>query len=177
MIFHLVSFNYSTDESNRVLVTSTDSEFNVQDPTVDSPAGELQVRGPGVFRGYFGMSEERTQSEFSPDGWFKTGDTARFDQGSGNFSILGRSSVDIIKCVNRLNILLIVPSMDIKWTLLRSGGYKISALSVERVFLEDPLVDDVAVVGLDDSVYGQKLAAVISVSKEGDDIVEQVRRH
>ena len=49
------------------------------------------------------------------------------------FKILGRTSVDIIK----------------------SGGYKISALDVERVLLTHPNIQDVSVVGLDDPVWGQ----------------------
>ena len=55
------------------------------------------------------------------------------------FKILGRTSVDIIK----------------------SGGYKISALDVERVLLSHPDIADVAVVGVDDQTWGQKVAAVV----------------
>ena len=43
----------------------------------------------------------------------------------------------------------------------RSGGYKISALHVERLLLAHPDIKDIAVVGIDDKVYGQKVAAVI----------------
>jgi len=57
--------------------------------------GELQIKGQNVFQGYF-EKEEATSKEFTPDGWFKTGDTAEVD-GEGFYRILGRSSVDIIK--------------------------------------------------------------------------------
>lgn len=80
-------------------ITSSDNEL----------VGDLQIKGPNVFKSYFGRPEA-TSKEFTPDQWFKTGDTATFAEQS--FKILGRSSVDIIK----------------------SGGYKISALHVERLF-------------------------------------------
>ena len=56
--------------------------------------GDLQIKGPNVFKCYYNR-KEATEKEFTEDGWFKTGDTAQFDQQS--FKILGRSSVDIIK--------------------------------------------------------------------------------
>ena len=59
-------------------------------------SGELQIRGPGVFKEYFGRSEA-TRKEFTGDEWFRTGDTAQLDEETGWFKILGRSSVDIIK--------------------------------------------------------------------------------
>ena len=62
----------------------------------------------------------------------------------GVFRILGRTSVDIIK----------------------SGGYKISALDVERVLLTHPVIEDVAVVGLEDQTWGQKVAAVVVVNND-----------
>ena len=62
----------------------------------------------------------------------------------GNYKIVGRTSVDVIK----------------------SGGYKISALDIERHLLEHPSVRDVAVVGLPDVTWGQVIAAVL-VLKDG----------
>jgi len=65
------------------------------------------------------------------------GDTAVYD--NGTYRILGRTSVDIIK----------------------SGGYKISALDVERHLLAHPDIAEVAVVGVHDITWGQKVAAVM----------------
>ena len=76
---------------------------------------------------------------------FFLGDTAQFDDQS--FKILGRSSVDILK----------------------SGGYKISALHVERLLLEHPQIADVAVLGISDEVYGQKVGVVIVLDKGVED--------
>jgi len=109
--------------------------------------GDLQVKGPSVFRCYYNRAEA-TAKEFTADGWFKTGDTAQFHPDTGSYKILGRTSVDIIK----------------------SGGYKIGALDVERVLLEHPLIKEVAVVGVEDDTWGQRVGAVVVVS--GDTSLE-----
>lgn len=117
--------------------------------------GEIQLRGPTVFSGYW-RNPKATEAEFVSDDrgggkWFKTGDVAirRRVDGTGQSSqrwakgpmyfIHGRKSVDIIK----------------------SGGEKVSALEVERELLSLPQVSEVAVVGLPSERWGQKIAAVI----------------
>lgn len=97
--------------------------------------GELYVRGPSVFVEYHNKPDE-TENAFD-NGWFKTGDIAKYENGS--FKILGRKNVDIIK----------------------SGGYKVSALEIETHLMEHPLIGDVCVVGVPDPVWGQKIAALI----------------
>ena len=109
-------------------------------------AGELQLRGPGVFAGYWDRPDA-TAETFTPDGWFRTGDLAIEDAppgappgtAGGPISIAGRLSADIIK----------------------SGGYKISALDIERELLEHPDIAEVAVLGVPDETYGERVAAVI----------------
>lgn len=96
--------------------------------------GELQVKGPNVFKEYYNRPEE-TKKEFI-DGYFKTGDIACYDDGS--IKIMGRSNVDIIK----------------------SGGFKISALEIETHILEHPSIKDVAVVGIPDDTWGERIAAI-----------------
>ncbi|XP_020949288.1 acyl-CoA synthetase family member 3, mitochondrial isoform X4 [Sus scrofa] len=86
-------------------------------PGFEEKEGELLVRGPSVFREYWDQPEE-TRSAFTSDGWFKTGDTAVFRDSS--YWIRGRTSVDIIK----------------------SGGYKVSALEVERLLLGHPSITE-----------------------------------
>lgn len=98
--------------------------------------GEIQVRGPSVFREYW-QKTAATAAAFTPDGWFRTGDVA--ERNAGMFRILGRDSVDIIK----------------------SGGYKISALEIEAVLLRHPAIDRCAVVGLPDEEWGEIVAAAI----------------
>ncbi|MBW7869701.1 MAG: AMP-binding protein [Flavobacteriia bacterium] len=99
-------------------------------------AGELYVKGDTVFKRYWNKDEE-TKKSFS-DGWFKTGDVVEFSA-DGYYKILGRMSSDIIK----------------------SGGYKISALEIENVLLSFPEISECAVVGLADDRWGELIAAAI----------------
>ena len=105
--------------------------------------GEIQVKGPNVFTEYWGKPEE-TARAFTEDGWFRTGDIAVFENGS--YRILGRNSVDIIK----------------------SGGYKISALEIEEVLRTHPQVKDCGVVGIPDLEWGEVIGA--GLVPEGDHI-------
>ena len=108
--------------------------------------GELWVRGPSVFSGYH-RREEETRRAFAkdPDGglpWFRTGDTVTRVGAPGDrrpFKILGRTSVDILK----------------------SGGYKLSALEIEEVLREHPSVGEVAVVGVPDEAWGDRVVACV----------------
>jgi len=100
--------------------------------------GELQITGPGVFTEYWGKPEATKESFTETDHWFKTGDRAIIDE-DGYYSIQGRLSADILKM----------------------GGYKISALDIERVLLEHPFIAEIAVVGLPDETWGEKIAAIV----------------
>lgn len=110
-------------------------------PAPDGVAGEIGVRGPGVFLEYWGKPAE-TRAAFR-DGWFMTGDVAARDP-DGSHRILGRRSTDIIK----------------------SGGYKISALEVEAALLGHPAVSECAVVGVSDPQWGERVCAAV-VPKSG----------
>ena len=118
-------------------------------PTVETKIveGELWVRGPSVFRGYF-EREDATRASFAAadDGgapWFMTGDTVEQDAG-GAFKILGRTSIDILK----------------------SGGYKLSALEIEETLRGIDAVAEVAVVGVPDEEWGDRVTACV-VAKPG----------
>ncbi|XP_070763411.1 malonate--CoA ligase ACSF3, mitochondrial [Enoplosus armatus] len=126
--------------TNTTIVEGNHRETQVR-PGLEGKEGELLVRGPSVFKEYWNKPRE-TRESFSDDGWFKTGDTAVYKDGV--YWIMGRSSVDIIK----------------------SGGYKISALEVERHLLAHPDIIDVAVIGAPDATWGQKVTAVVQL-KEG----------
>jgi malonyl-CoA/methylmalonyl-CoA synthetase len=106
-------------------------------------AGEVEVRGPGVFREYWRRPEE-TRAAFR-DGWFRTGDVAVLDRDA--YRLLGRASVDIIK----------------------TGGFKVSALEIEDTLRQHPAVGDCAVVGLDDPEWGQRLCAAVELRSGADE--------
>ena len=109
----------------------------------EEESGEVQVRGRNVFRGYWGR-EDATRESFDGE-WFRTGDMAVRER--GYYRIMGRLSVDIIK----------------------SGGYKLSALEIESVLLEHPLVEECAVIGLADDTWGEVVTAVL-VLVEGTEL-------
>jgi len=97
--------------------------------------GEIEVRGGTVFLEYW-RRPEATAAAFR-DGWFRTGDVAVVEGGA--YRILGRSSVDIIK----------------------TGGYKVSALEVEEVLRTHPAIADCAVVGVEDPDWGERVCAAV----------------
>ena len=100
--------------------------------------GELEVRGPSVFREYFSR-EEATAEAFTDDGWFKTGDRVRRE--AGRYSILGRNSLDILK----------------------TGGFKVSALEIESVLLGHGDIRACAVVGLPHDDWGEEVWAALEL--------------
>jgi len=112
--------------------------------------GELQLRGPNVFAGYFGKPEA-TRAAFTEDGFFRTGDVAVVER--GYYRLLGRASVDIIK----------------------SGGFKISALEIEETLREHPAIAEVAVVGLPDPEWGERVAAAVVLHAQQQLTLEQLR--
>jgi len=97
--------------------------------------GEIQTQGPNVFQEYW-RKPEATRMAFR-DGWFCTGDVALVQD--GYYRILGRSSVDIIK----------------------TGGYKVSALEVEEVLRTHPHILECAVVGVPDAEWGERVCAAV----------------
>ncbi len=99
--------------------------------------GEIEVRGPGVFLEYWRRPEE-TRKAFR-EGWFRTGDLAIVE--GGMYRLRGRSSVDIIK----------------------TGGYKVSALEIEDVIRKHPGVSDCAVVGLADPEWGERIGVAVEL--------------
>ncbi|PGG97361.1 hypothetical protein AJ79_09234 [Helicocarpus griseus UAMH5409] len=100
--------------------------------------GEILIKGPYMFSKYL-FDPTATADAHDAAGFYKTGDLARRE--GENYYILGRASLDILK----------------------SGGYKISALDIEREILGLPYVSEVMVVGVADEEFGQRVAAVVSL--------------
>jgi len=99
--------------------------------------GEIRVKGDNVFVEYWANSQATAES--FKDGWFCTGDVAVLE--SGYYRIMGRSSIDIIK----------------------SGGYKLSALEIEGVLLTHDAIAEVAVLGIPDETWGESVTAFIGL--------------
>uniref|UniRef100_A0A9J8AGI0 Malonate--CoA ligase ACSF3, mitochondrial n=2 Tax=Cyprinus carpio carpio TaxID=630221 RepID=A0A9J8AGI0_CYPCA len=128
-----------TNSTNAIIAEGNSKGTRVK-AGLEGKEGEMLVRGSSVFQKYWNKPQE-TADTFTEDGWFKTGDTALYRDGV--YWIMGRTSVDIIK----------------------SGGYKISALDVERHLLAHPDITDVAVIGAPDPTWGQKVTAVVQLKK------------
>lgn len=110
-------------------------------------AGEIQIKGNNVFLEYW-RRPEATQKAFTKDGWFKTGDVAVKEK--GYYRILGRDSIDIIK----------------------SGGYKISALEIEEVLRTHPAIKDCSVIGIPNEEWGELVVAAIITDGVAVDLKE-----
>ena len=111
-------------------------------------AGEVQVRGPSVTRGYWNDADA-TAAAFTADGWFRTGDLGVWDA-DGNLTLVGRARELII-----------------------SGGLNVYPREVEEAIARLPGVREVAVVGLPDPDFGERVAAAIVVAPEGPAIDAQ----
>jgi len=117
--------------------------------TVENEPGEIQVRGPCVFNEYW-KRPEITKESFD-DGWFRTGDMAVLE--TGYYRIMGRLSVDIIK----------------------SGGYKLSALEIEAALLQHPNIRECAVIGHLDNTWGEVVAAAVVLEAGSNLDLDQLR--
>jgi len=109
--------------------------------------GDLQVKGANVFAGYWNMPD-KTAEDFTPDGFFITGDKGRIDE-DGYISIVGRSKDMVI-----------------------SGGLNVYPKEIELLIDELPGVLESAVIGLPHPDFGEVVAAVV-VLEEGARLSEE----
>jgi malonyl-CoA/methylmalonyl-CoA synthetase len=110
--------------------------------------GDIQVKGPNVFKGYWQMPE-KTAEEFTSDGFFKTGDVGKFDA-DGYLSIVGRSK-----------------------DLIISGGYNVYPKEIEAVIDDMAGVQESAVIGVPHPDFGEAVIAII-VPRAGSTLSEAV---
>ncbi|MFJ0855579.1 malonate--CoA ligase [Bordetella bronchiseptica] len=106
--------------------------------------GNVQVRGPNVFSGYWRMPE-KTREEFTADGWFKTGDVGRWGGESGGRAV----PADYLSIVGRSKDLII------------SGGYNVYPKEIETVIDEMQGVLESAVIGVPHPDFGEAVVAVV----------------
>lgn len=119
-------------------------------------SGELILRGPNLFSGYWQRPEETARAVV--DGYLLTGDLGRHEA-DGMIRIVGRSSVDIIK----------------------TRGFKVGAVEIEDCLQRHPLVQEVAVVGVPDADQGERVVAVVTLRSgatvDPEELRAYARRH
>ncbi|WP_224823580.1 malonyl-CoA synthase [Cognatishimia sp. MH4019] len=118
-----------------------DVELKVTDPATgdtlpEGEIGQIEVRGPNVFMGYWQMPE-KTAEELRADGFFITGDLGLIDT-QGYVQIVGRNK-----------------------DLIISGGYNIYPKEIEQVLDAQPGVVESAVIGVPDADFGERVLAVV----------------
>lgn len=134
----------------------------------DHGPAELWVRAEGIMSGYWGRPEDTNlafgraqEAELPVDGdwrraWFRTGDVVRRDA-DGFIEVVGRKSVDIIK----------------------SGGFKIGAREIEDILVTDSDVEEVAVFGVPDATWGERIVAAVvlrsAVELEREALLERLQ--
>lgn len=104
--------------------------------------GELYVKGPNVFKGYWN-NPEATASCLSKDGWFRTGDIGYMDI-DGDFYITDRAK-----------------------ELIKYKGFQVAPAELEGYLLEHPLIDDAAVVGVISQIQGTEVPRAYIVRHGG----------
>jgi len=123
-----------------------DCEVRISDPADGSPLaagtpGQVEVRGPELFEGY--VDAEATAAAYSDDGWYRTGDLGRLEDGW--LTITGRMRDMIIR-----------------------GGENIAAAEVEGVLEQHPDIDHAVAVGYPDDRLGQRVCAFVVSRAEFD---------
>jgi len=116
-----------------------DTEIEIRDDSgarvAAGETGDIWLRGPTVFSGYYN-APEKTQAVFSGD-WCTLGDAGRMDE-EGFVYILDRRK-----------------------DLIKSGGVNVFPVEIEEVLRAETSVEDVAVIGVPDSVWGEAVHAVV----------------
>jgi long-chain acyl-CoA synthetase len=113
--------------------------------------GELWARGPNVIPGYWNKPDANAVT--FADGWLRTGDLARLDD-DGCLYIVDRAKDVLIR-----------------------GGENVYCVEVEDALYSHPAVMDAAVVGLDDRILGDQVAAVVQIKTGCTATAEELRQH
>ena len=119
-------------------------------PCAPGAVGSVEVKGPNVFAGYWRMPE-KTREEFTPDGWFRTGDVGTWasgGEGKGYLKLVGRAKDMII-----------------------TGGLNVYPLEIEERIDAMPGVVESAVIGVPDPDFGEAVTAVV-VAQPGHGLTE-----
>lgn len=118
-------------------------DFEGRPLTAPDTTGELAVRGPSLFLGYY-ERPDATAVSFAPDGWFRTGDTAAWDR-NGWVVLRGRTKDIVIR-----------------------GGENIPVTDIETLIFDHPDILNAAVVGVPDERLGERACAVVALAPGSD---------
>ena len=124
------------------------------EPCPTGEIGHIQVAGPNVFAGYWRMPQ-KTKEEFTPDGYFKTGDVGKVD-GLGYVTIVGRSK-----------------------DLIISGGYNVYPAEIEGYINEMAGVAESALIGVPHPDFGEVGVAIVTpkpgASVDGEAVIAELK--
>lgn len=112
--------------------------------------GEIEVRGPNVFKGYWQMPE-KTAEELRPDGFFITGDLGQIDE-DGYVQIVGRNK-----------------------DLIISGGYNIYPKEIELLIDDEDGVLESAVIGVPHPDFGETVVAIIVAKLDAEPNLDEIQ--
>lgn len=117
--------------------------------------GELRVKSPTVMQGYYNNPEATAKT--IRDGWLYTGDMG-YKDGDGDLFIVQRRS-----------------------DLIVTGGENVYPAEVENAIRQHPAIKEIVIVGVDDSVWGQKVSAAVQLEDNteitAEDIMSFAREH
>jgi acyl-CoA synthetase (AMP-forming)/AMP-acid ligase II len=126
---------YAAEHADSVGFPAPVVDLDVAEPDPGTGVGELLIRGPNVVAGYWGKPEQT--AETFVDGWLHSGDLARIDDEGLVFIV------------------------DRKKDMINRGGENVYCVEVENALAAHPAVSEVAVVGVPDSMMGEKVGAVV----------------
>src|ERR1700691_4054007 len=115
-------------------------------------AGEIQIRGHNVMKGYWNLPDATTAT-ITSEGWLNTGDVGRIDE-DGYFYIVDRTKDLIIR-----------------------GGYNVYPREIEEVFYEHPAVAEAAVIGIPHDSLGEEVGAAVALKKGAAVTADELREY
>lgn len=148
--FGVEGFDWKLPVASRVSTRLVDPDTG-KDIARPGRPGELRVKGPAIFSGYY-RAPEMTARAFDEQGYYQTGDL---------FEIAGPSN-ELYRFVGRLKDIIV------------RGGFNISSEELEALLLAHPKVREAAIVGYPDDTLGEKVCAVIAPQTGGTLTLEDV---
>jgi long-chain acyl-CoA synthetase len=126
---------YAAEHADSVGFAAPVVDLRLDTPDPETGVGELLIRGPNIVAGYWNKPEQT--AEAFVDGWLRSGDLARIDDDG------------------------LVYVVDRKKDMINRGGENVYSVEVENALAAHPAVGEVAVVGVPDSMMGEKVGAVV----------------